>query len=151
MQRKMMFDGFSNTSARMGQNTTNLLEGTEYQSNRLSFNWNLLNILYREHWIVRRIDVVAEDMVKNWYKIKSQISPSDIKRINILERRTQLRARTLEGLRWARLYGGAAGVIIIQGQEDMLDKPLELDTLLPGCFKGLLILDRWNGIRVHRL
>ena len=67
MQRKMMFDGFSNTSARMGQNTTNLLEGTEYQSNRLSFNWNLLNILYREHWIVRRIvDVVAEDMVKNW-------------------------------------------------------------------------------------
>ncbi len=147
MQRKMMFDGFSNTSARMGQNTTNLLEGTEYQSNRLSFNWNLLNILYREHWIVRRIvDVVAEDMVKNWYKIKSQISPSDIKRINILERRTQLRARTLEGLRWARLYGGAAGVIIIQGQEDMLDKPLELDTLLPGYFKGLLILDRWNGI-----
>lgn len=147
LQRKIMSDGFSNPSARMGQNTTNLLEGTEYQSNRLSFNWNLLNILYREHWIVRRIvDVVAEDMIKNWYKIKSQISPSDIKKINILERRTQLRARILEGLRWARLYGGAAGVIIIQGQEDMLDKPLELDTLLPGCFKGLLILDRWNGI-----
>lgn len=147
LQRKTMFDSFSNASARIGEGTTNLLEGTEYKNNRLSFDWNLLNTLYREHWIVRRIvDVVAEDMVKNWYKIKSQLEPKNMKKIAILERKTQLRARILEGLRWARLYGGAAGVIMIQGQEDMLDQPLELDTLLPNCFKGLLILDRWNGI-----
>ena len=103
LQRKT-FDGFSNAATRMGEGTTNLLEGTEYKNNRLSFDWNLLNTLYREHWIVRRIvDVVAEDMVKNWYKIKSQLAPSDMKKIAILERKTQLRARILEGLRWARL------------------------------------------------
>ena len=34
LQRKTMFDSFSNASARIGEGTTNLLEGTEYKNNR---------------------------------------------------------------------------------------------------------------------
>ncbi|MEI3523259.1 MAG: anti-CBASS Acb1 family protein [Anaerotignum sp.] len=60
-------------------------------------------------------------------------------------RQTQLYDRINEGMRWGRLYGGAAGLILIRGQED-LSKPLELDTILPGTFAGLYIVDRWSGI-----
>ena len=46
---------------------------------------------------------------------------------------------------WARLYGGAAGIILIKGQDDM-SQPLDLDTVMPDSFLGLQILDRWTGI-----
>ena len=45
-----------------------------------------------------------------------------------------------------RLYGGAGGIIMIDGHEDMLDQPIDLDMVMPGRFKGLIILDRWTGI-----
>ena len=35
---------------------------------------------------------------------------------------------------------------MIRGQEGMLDKPLDMDTILPGTFAGVYILDRWSGI-----
>jgi len=140
-------DNFSNPMARMGSGTDNLLEGTEYTHERLTYNWGLLTGLYRSHWVVRRmIDVVASDMIKNWYKIKSQISPDCLKKIKTLERRTSLRSRILEGLKLSRLYGGAAGVIIIEGHEGILDEPLDYDMIMPGGFKGLVVLDRWSGI-----
>jgi hypothetical protein len=146
-QTTFVNDAFSNPAARMGAGTDNLLDGTEYTHERLTYNWNMLTGLYRSHWIVRRIvDVVAEDMIKNWYKIKSQVSPDIIQKIKGLERRTKIRARILEGLKLSRLYGGAAGVIIIEGHEGILDEPLDFDLIMPGSFKGLIILDRWSGI-----
>jgi phage-related protein (TIGR01555 family) len=45
-----------------------------------------------------------------------------------------------------RLYGGAAAVIVIDGHEDILDTPLDYDFILPGSFKGLIVVDRWSGI-----
>ncbi|CQR71667.1 hypothetical protein SOV_04630 [Sporomusa ovata DSM 2662] len=140
-------DAFRNQMARLGFGTPNLLEATEYPLTRLTQNWQLLNSLYRSHWLIRRIiDVVPGDMLKNWIKITSQMPPDALKRFDTLVRKTQLKKRLLEGLRWGRLYGGAAGVILIEGQGDMLAEPLDLDTVMPGTFKGLLVLDRWSGI-----
>ena len=145
--KNMTMDGFSNPLANMGDDTSSLLEGTQYNMSRLSFDWGLLNTLYRTHWIVRRIvDVPAEDMTKSWYKIKSELPPEAIRKIEVLERKTSLRSKILEGLRWSRLYGGSAGIIIIEGQEDVLSEPLDYDYIMPGSFKGLIILDRWTGI-----
>ena len=59
---------------------------------------------------------------------------------------TARRERVNEGLRWGRLYGGAAGLIMIRGQEGMLGQPLELESIYPGTFQGLYILDRWQGV-----
>ena len=74
--KNMTMDGFSNPLANMGDDTPSLLEGTQYNMSRLSFDWGLLNTLYRTHWIVRRIvDVPSEDMTKNWYKIKPMTMP----------------------------------------------------------------------------
>lgn len=44
-----------------------------------------------------------------------------------------------------RLYGGALGLIMIDGHEDILSKPLDFDEIMPGTFKGLMIVDRWSG------
>ena len=49
-------------------------------------------------------------------------------------------------IRWARLYGGSLALMVIRGEEQRLDLPLDPDILLPGCFQGLLVLDKAQGI-----
>ncbi len=140
-------DAFRNPLARLGYDTPNILEYTEYHKTNLTAKYNTLTVLYRENWIVKRlVDVVAEDMVKNWYRINSQLPHEKKRQLTKLERRTRLRSKILDGLKWGRLYGGAAAIIIIDGHEDILDKPLDYDFIMPGSFKGLIVVDRWSGI-----
>lgn len=147
LPRGLTMDAFANALARLGAGMPNLLEGTDYPLTRLTKNYQLMNSLYRSHWIIRRIiDVVPEDMCKAWYEINSQLPPEWLDRFKRMERRTQVKARVLEGLKWGRLYGGAAGIIMIDGHEDILDQPLNTDMVMPGSFRGLLIVDRWSGI-----
>ncbi len=35
---------------------------------------------------------------------------------------------------------------MLDGHEDILDQPLDYDTILPGSYCGLLVRDRWSGI-----
>lgn len=142
-------DAFVNLMARMGAGTDNLTEGAEYPLTRLTKNYNLMNSLYRSHWLVRRIiDIIPQDMTKNWIKLTGEITPEAHKKFDRAVRRTQLKAKILEGLKWGRLYGGAAAIFMIAGQDDpdTMESPLDLNTIMPGTFKGLLIVDRWSGI-----
>lgn len=140
-------DAFQNALARTGTMTPNLLEGTTYPITRMSRNYNLLNALYRNSWIARRIvDIIPKDMCKNWVRFDTDLSPEELKQFDKMERITRLRRDVLHGLNWGRLYGGAGGLMMIEGQEDRLDEPLELDLIYPGDFKGLMNIDRWAGI-----
>lgn len=140
-------DAFSNPLFRLGYGSQSPLEATEYPLTRMTDNYPLLNSLYRGNWVVQNVvGLAVDDMLREWYKLKSSISPDYLDKLDAEERRTNIRARINEGLRWGRLYGGAAGLILIDGHEDILDKPLELDTIYPGAFQGLYVLDRWNGI-----
>lgn len=140
-------DAFQNPMTRSGVFMPNALEATDYPLTRFSRNWQLINSLYRSHWVVRRvIDIIPEDMLKNGYKIESQLSPDQLKQIGRVERQTRITAKILEGLRWGRLYGGAGGLILIKGHEDLLDQPLEYDQVMPGSFAGMIVMDRWSGI-----
>lgn len=146
-KKTVSMDAFQNVLARLGAGTPNILEGTDYIMSRLTQNFQLLNTLYRSHWIIRKIiDCPAEDMMKNWISIKTQMAPEDIERFEKLQRTTRIRRDILQCLKWSRLYGGAAAVIIIKGHEDILDQPLDYDTIMPGSFKGLIACDRWTGI-----
>lgn len=139
-------DAFQNQMARLGFGQPNLANGAEYPITRLSQNYNLFTSLYRSSWIARKIvDVFPSDMLKNWIKITSNIEPSQIKKIESTVRKTGTKRKLKEGLKWARLYGGAAGLILIDGQDD-LSEPLDYDLIMPGSYKGLLVFDRWNGI-----
>lgn len=143
----MTMDSFQNAMARLGFNMPNMLEATTYPLTRLTQDYQTLNSLYRNHWIVRKIvDVIPEDMCKNWIKLNTQIDPGSMTRLEKVIKKTKTKERILEGLKWGRLYGGAVGVILIEGQEDMLAQPLNYDLIMPGSYKGLLILDRWSGI-----
>jgi hypothetical protein len=140
-------DAFSNAMARIGYNTSNLLEATEYPITRLTKDYALMNSLYRSNWIVRKIiDTIPEDMCKNWINIITELEPDQLRQIQRLERITKLKSKILQGLKWGRLYGGAGGLIIIDGHEDILDEPLNYDDIMPDSFKGLFITDRWSGI-----
>ena len=142
-----MQDAFTNSLARIGFNQPNILEGSQYPITRLTRNYNLMNSLYRDSWIIRRvIDTLAQDMFKNWIQLTSSITPDEVKKVEKVLKVTRTRQRLLQGTKWGRLYGGAAGVIMIEGQEDTLDQPLQLDSIMPGDYKGLLIVDRWSGV-----
>ena len=140
-------DAFSNALARLGAGTPNLMEGTSYSMQRLTRDYNLLNSLYREHWIVRQIvDIIPSDMLKNWITLTTEVSPALLKKVDLELRRTQLIQKLKTGLQWGRLYGGAIGVIVVHGQGDNMDEPLDLRRVMPGDFCGLLIFDRWNNV-----
>ena len=141
-----VLDAFSNPLYRLGWGSQSPLEATEYPLTRMTDNYALLNSLYRDNWVVQNVvGLAVDDMLREWYEITGSITPAATKALAKLERKTRLRARLNEGLRWGRLYGGAAGLILIKGQED-LSKPLDLGMIYPGSFQGLYILDRWQGI-----
>lgn len=139
-------DAFSNPLFRIGYGSQSPLEATEYPITRMTDNYALLNSLYRDNWVVQNVvGLMVDDMLREWYKLKGDASPEMQDTLAAVERKTRIRDRINEGLRWGRLYGGAAGLIMVRGQED-LSKPLDLDMVFPGSFQGLYILDRWQGV-----
>lgn len=139
-------DAFSNPAARLGFGTMDLTQATDYPITRMSQNYEILTSLYRDNWIVQNIvNTIPDDIIRKWFELKTAIGPEYIDRFVQLERRTKLREKIADGMYWGRLYGGAAGLMLIKGQED-LEKPLDLDSVMPDSFQGLMILDRWTGI-----
>lgn len=140
-------DAFSNPLFRLGYGSQSPLEATEYPLTRMTDNYALLNSLYRDNWVVQNVvGIIPDDMTKKWFTLGGSIGPEHIRALERAQADTALRESVNEGLRWGRLYGGAAGLIMIRGQDGMLDRPLDLRTILPGTFQGLYILDRWCGI-----
>lgn len=140
-------DAFSNSLFRLGFGSQSPLEATEYPLTRMTYNYALLNSLYRGNWVVQNVvGIIPDDMTKGWFNLAGSLAPDYIAEFERVQRVTQLKDKVNLGLRWGRLYGGAAGLILIKGQEGELDKPLDLEMVYPGTFNGLYILDRWSGI-----
>jgi hypothetical protein len=140
-------DMFSNFAARSGFGTQSLGQGSEYTLVRFSYDFWAIITLYRNHWLSRRIiDVPAQDYVKAWPKLTSEIEPKDLTRIDRALRKTNTKNNVLTGLTWGRLFGGAGGLIVIDGQENELDQPLDLESVKIGAYKGILPFDMWSGI-----
>ena len=141
------FDQFGNSSARTGYGNPNLIEGTEYFLTRTTLNYVLLYSLYESSWIARRIvDTPACDMVRAWPKLTSDIEPKELTKLDRVLRKTNTKNNLLTAMKWARLFGGAGALMIIDGQESELDKPLDLDEVPIGSFRGVIPFDRWAGI-----
>lgn len=140
-------DAFSNSLFRLGFGSQSPLEATEYPLTRLTDNYALLNSLYRDNWVVQNvISIIPDDMTKKWFTLSGSIAPEYLAEFDKVQRITALKASINRGLKWGRLYGGAAGLIMIKGQEGMLDKPLDLEMIYPGTFDGLYVIDRWSGV-----
>lgn len=141
-------DAFVNMLARTGYGMPNVENATAYPITRLTQNYVLLMSMYRDNWLVGKIiDLVAEDMTKAWIDISSEMTPEMQDALDKLERNSLTRAKVTEGLKWGRLFGGAAGLMLIDGvSEDDLMEPLDINSILPDSFKGIMVVDRWAGV-----
>lgn len=140
-------DGFQNFSARLGLGQENMLAQSAYvQGQCLSRDQRQLEDMYRTSWLVgRMVNVVAEDMVRGGIDIRAQWGAEDAGKADELlreHRRTGCPGRLSDAVKWARLYGGALAVLLIDG--DDLAEPLDVDGIARGSFKGLYVLDRWQ-------
>ena len=145
-KKKTALDAFSNPAARIGFGTMDLTQATDYPLTRMTQNYELLTSLYRDNWIVQNIvATIPDDVVRKWFELKTSIAPEYIDRFTRMERTTHIRKKITLGMYWGRLYGGAAGIMLIKGQDDM-SQPLDLDMVMPDSFLGLQILDRWTGV-----
>ena len=140
-------DTYSNPVAGLGWGTRSINEATQYVHTALSQNYLLLLSLYRSHWICRKvIDAVPEDMLRKWISFRSQVEPQQVDAFERAVDDTSTVSQVLEALRWARLFGGSGALMVIDGQ-DNLEKPLDLNTVELGSYRGLLVFDRWSGIQ----
>jgi len=139
-------DAFSNPLFRLGYGSQSPLEATEYPLTRLTDNYALLNSLYRSAGICRSVvSIVPNDMTRRWYELRGA-GPDSVQVLRQAERETGLRNSLDLGLQFGSLYGGAAGLIRVRGQEGRLEEPLDLEAVLPGAFEGIQIFDRWTGV-----
>lgn len=142
-----VLDEFSNPLFRLGYGSQAPLEATEYPLTRLTDNYALLNSLYRSGGICKSVvSIIPNDMTRKWYMLDGEIRPEDVQALARAEWETGLRGSIDRGLQFGSLYGGAAGLIRIRGQESMLDEPLDLEAVLPGAFEGVQVFDRWCGV-----
>ncbi|PPE78293.1 hypothetical protein C3941_19725 [Kaistia algarum] len=140
--KKPTGDSFQNISARLGIGADNLSSGSSYSLNPITRQRAQLEWMYRGSWLIgNAVDCVAEDMTRAGIDISSAIEPDQISLIlKRFERRGIWQALN-DTIKWARLYGGAIAVILVEGQD--LATPLRMETVARGAFKGLLCLDRW--------
>lgn len=144
---KRFNDAFSNPAAKTGWGEENLMNATQYPLTRLTQDWQLLTSLYRSSWIVQRVcNVIPEDALADLSVEAPGLETEQIHKLEEEIRSTHLRESILEGLRWGRLYGGAAAIIMISGQDEDLSLPIDINNILPGSFHGLYVVDRWSGI-----
>lgn len=139
-------DSYSNPPARLGLGSPNLAETGGYPIVRITEFYPLILSLYRSSWIVRRvIDTVANDMFKTFPVLNSDLDAMQVRMFNKVIGATRTVPRLKSACKWGRLFGGAACVIVIDGEDD-LSQPLNIDDIKIGSYRGLIALDRWSGI-----
>ncbi|WP_283149002.1 DUF1073 domain-containing protein [Silvimonas soli] len=135
-------DSFQNLMARTGYGAGSLQDGSAYTFDYISRNRTLLEGAFQSNWVARTtVSVVAEDMTREGIEIKSSLEPDDLEMIYEEFDTLQLWDALCDNIKWARLYGGSIAVMLIDGQD--MSKPLNVETIAEGQFKGLMVLDRW--------
>ena len=140
-------DGYSNQLAYLGAASPTMSAGTFVRSG-LTEDREELTTAYRECAIAKRIiDRPSEDMTRGWYTLSgSRLDEEDLRMLKELETKHSVKQEITNAIRWARLYGGSLAIMIIRGEEDKMDQPLDLESLVPDCFKGIYVADLTQGI-----
>lgn len=135
-------DGFQNFEAAVGLGTGNQMSNARYGYTPLTRNRQELEFMYRGSWIVRQaVGVPADDMTRAGIEFFGMAEGHDPIALQNSLKRLDVWGKLASTIRWARLYGGAIAVLMIEGQD--LSTPLDPETVTKGQFKGLLPIDRW--------
>lgn len=137
-------DSFQNMQARLGVGAGNMSDANAYVlSNLLTRQPRTLEAMYRGSWVVGAVvDAVAEDMTREGVDFGSSVPPDQIERLRAAEDDLQIWQSLQEVIQWSRLYGGAIGVIDIDGQD--VSTELNVNTIGRGQFRGIVPMNRWE-------
>ncbi|MFA6711970.1 MAG: DUF1073 domain-containing protein [Candidatus Caldatribacteriota bacterium] len=140
---KFTEDSFSNFMHRVGYGTDNPMSQATYSLNNLMSRQRVtLEAGYRSSWLIgQAVDVIAEDMTKMGIDILSKLSPDEVKKLYVAMSDFDVWESLGNTIRWARLYGGAIAIMLIDGAD--YSKPIDYDKIGQKTFRGLLVLDRW--------
>lgn len=137
-------DGFQNVTARLGVGAGSIADAATYVlGNPITRQPRNLEAMYRGSWIVgAAVDAIADDMTREGVDFGSAIDPDATEQLSGAMNDLQFWQSIGDVIRWARLYGGAIGVMLIDGQD--LATPLRTETIGQGQFRGVLPLSRWD-------
>lgn len=131
-------DGLTNVMTGLGTSKSKSSNNTWVMGYNATLDYHQLEAAYTDNWIAAAIvDMRAEDMTRNWRRIKSDGAED----IAAYEDKIQMRHSVFEAVKWSRLYGGA-GILMITDQD--LTKPLNVNRLKKDSLKKLIVFDRWD-------
>jgi len=135
---KIVKDGWANLLTGLGQNGRDKSRATVFCMD-YKFQSAELDQLYRNDGMTRRvIDIVAEEMVRQGWKIEND--PEGMVEIKLDE--LNINSVLMNMLRWARLYGGSLGVLgIADGRP--LDQPVNENNIRD--IKWIQVFDRFSA------
>ncbi len=142
----MANDGFINRVAGLGSASPLAASGTFVPSGLTGDN-EKLQYIYSECAVAKRIiDIPSEEMTRAWYTLQANTDEKDLQMLQNLEAKHSIKQELTNAIRWGRLFGGAIAIMVIDGDDDRMEIPLNTNSLLLDSFKGLSVVDPTQGI-----
>ena len=136
-------DSFQNLLTRTGVGAGNIGSAGNYGFNPITRNRLQVEWAYRGSWIVGTVvDCVAEDMTREGVEIQSDDKPEEITKLEDNIEEMAVWSGFQDAIKWARLYGGAGALFMVDGQDP--ETPLEVESVGKDQFRGVFPLDRWS-------
>jgi phage-related protein (TIGR01555 family) len=88
------------------------------------------------------VDVPANDMTREWRTIQApSLSPEQIEEVQNEETRLAVKSKFQEAKKYARLYGGSIGIMVVEGA-GFPDEPLDPSRVRQGALKHINVFDK---------
>lgn len=109
----------------------------------LTFDYVQLTDMYRTDWATgKTVDIVPDDMTREWRTILSNnLDPDIIRKIVQEEKRLGVRKAFNQAHKWGRLFGGGIIVMAIDDGNSP-EEPLEIDKIKLGGLRHIKVVDR---------
>jgi phage-related protein (TIGR01555 family) len=141
-EEKHTQDSLQNFVLGIGVGTGNAASQNTYGFNPITRIRTQLEWMYRGSWLPGAlVDVVADDMTREGVELAGEMEPDEKEEIEELATQLYIWERVAQTIKRARLYGGCVAVLLVRGQN--YSTPFKVETVGPGQFAGLLVLDRW--------
>lgn len=136
LKNKMSNDSWANLGTGMGKLGGDKLESTKFENNTIIQRQELTNI-YRSGGVGKRVVTLpVNDMVRNWFKVTDD---TDALIVDWMDKNLKIRNVFSDQLTWARLYGGAIGIMILDDGRELDEELIETNIK---DFESITVYDR---------
>lgn len=143
-KEQALSDSLENLVAQLGTEKDKRHQSRFVNSKKLSMKGNEceLNALYRADWIAGKVvDIVPEDMTREWRSFIGDIDPEVIHQLEEEENRIELSNCFEMADKWARLYG-TSFIIMSVDDGQVPDKPIDLSKIKKDSLRHIKVIDR---------